>query len=143
MEKLAAALMAGTAHKVQPTFEPPTQTAETTQNKCHRPPQQPRRTLRRRQHRYHRSVTSEDVDGDDGEGDGDEPDTLVPDPVVCAEFSISSMTLWRWDRDPKLVALGLPPPITIRRRKFRSRRLLENFKTALMQIAIVRRAETA
>jgi hypothetical protein len=29
------------------------------------------------------------------------PDELVPDPQVAREFSVTLMTLWRWDRDPK------------------------------------------
>jgi hypothetical protein len=37
---------------------------------------------------------------------------LVPDPQVCREFQITSMTLWRWDHDPDL---KFPPPIRIRR----------------------------
>ena len=24
------------------------------------------------------------------------PDNLIPDPVVCAEFGVTAMTLWRW-----------------------------------------------
>jgi hypothetical protein len=63
-------------------------------------------------------------------------DALVPDAVVCAEFSITSMTLWRWDRDPDL---GFPRPIYIRRRKFRSRSLLEKFKKRMLARAIAGR----
>ena len=44
----------------------------------------------------------------------DERDDLVPDPVVWREFGVTSMTGWRWDRDPELIALGWPPPIRIR-----------------------------
>jgi len=68
-----------------------------------------------------------------------DPEELVPDPAVCREFNISSMTLYRWDHDPELVALGLPPPIVIRKRKFRSRRPLEAFKRAMLHRAITRR----
>jgi hypothetical protein len=35
------------------------------------------------------------------------PDELVPDPQVAREFNVTLMTLWRWDRDPKLAELGL------------------------------------
>ncbi len=66
-------------------------------------------------------------------------DELVPDPKVCAEFSVTDMTLWRWDQDPKLVELGWPPPIRIRKRKFRQRRALEAFKRRLVQLAINQR----
>jgi predicted DNA-binding transcriptional regulator AlpA len=63
-------------------------------------------------------------------------DHLIPDPEVCREFGICTMTLWRWDHDP---ALNFPPPIKIRTRKFRSRRLLEDFKTKLLHDAIAQR----
>jgi predicted DNA-binding transcriptional regulator AlpA len=52
-------------------------------------------------------------------------DELIPDPQVLREFNISAMTLWRWDHDPDL---DFPPPIKIRRRKFRSRQALDEFK---------------
>ncbi len=64
-----------------------------------------------------------------------EKDTLVPDTLVLKEFGISSMSLWRWDHDPDL---GFPPPIRIRRRKFRSRLALEEFKTRMIRSAIAR-----
>jgi hypothetical protein len=49
------------------------------------------------------------------------------------------MTLWRWDRDPELIALGFPPPIHIRKRKFRVRKKLEAFKHQIMRRAIAQR----
>jgi hypothetical protein len=58
---------------------------------------------------------------------------LVADPAVQREFNVSAMTLWRWDRDPDL---GFPPPIKIRKRKFRSRQLLDEFKSRLLDQAI-------
>jgi hypothetical protein len=63
-------------------------------------------------------------------------DELVPDPKVSREFGISSMTLWRWTHD---AALKFPQPIKIRGRCFRSRRLLEEFKTKLLSDAIAHR----
>jgi predicted DNA-binding transcriptional regulator AlpA len=60
-------------------------------------------------------------------------DELVPDPEVCREFSITSMTLWRWDHDPEL---RFPPPVRIRKRKFRSRRALEAFKQQMLAGAV-------
>lgn len=60
-------------------------------------------------------------------------DELVPDPEVLREFHITAMTLWRWDRDP---GLNFPPPIRIRKRKFRSRSGLDNFKQRLLQEAV-------
>jgi hypothetical protein len=64
-------------------------------------------------------------------------DELVPDPQVCREFSITSMTLWRWSNDP---CLGFPPAVKIRTRCFRSRRQLEQFKARVMRDAIEQRA---
>jgi hypothetical protein len=69
-------------------------------------------------------------------------DELVPDPQVIRELGISAMSLWRWDRDPMLIAAGWPPPIRIRNRKFRSRRALEAFKAAMSRRAIAQRADT-
>jgi hypothetical protein len=66
----------------------------------------------------------------------DEVGELVPDPQVCREFQITSMTLWRWDHDSEL---EFPPPIRIRKRKFRRRRALEAFKRRLVRNAIARR----
>jgi hypothetical protein len=60
-------------------------------------------------------------------------DELVPDPEVLREFHITAMTLRRWDRDPDL---GFPPPICIRKRKFRPRSGLDAFKQRLLQEAV-------
>jgi hypothetical protein len=65
-----------------------------------------------------------------------EKDELVPDTAVVKEFSITSMTLWRWDHD---LSLGFPPPVIIRKRKFRSRRALEEFKGRMIRTAIASR----
>ena len=46
---------------------------------------------------------------------GDAPDELVPDPQVAREFNVTLMTLWRWDRDPRLAEFGWEPPVKIRR----------------------------
>jgi hypothetical protein len=64
-----------------------------------------------------------------------EPDHHVPDPMVCAELGVTSMTLWRYDHDP---ALNFPPPIRIRKRNFRSRRLLDAWKERMLRAAIER-----
>ena len=61
------------------------------------------------------------------------PDELVPDPEVCREFKICSMTLSRWSGDPKL---SFPPAIKIKTRNYRSRRQLEAFKEQLLRTAI-------
>jgi hypothetical protein len=56
---------------------------------------------------------------------------------VRAEFGITEMTMYRWDRDPNL---GFPPKIKIRKHNFRSRRQLEEFKTKMLSQAIKDRA---
>jgi predicted DNA-binding transcriptional regulator AlpA len=63
-------------------------------------------------------------------------DELVPDPQVCKEFGITSMTLWRWDRDDEL---DFPPPVKIRKKNYRSRQLLEKFKQRMVNNAIAAR----
>jgi hypothetical protein len=64
----------------------------------------------------------------------DAPDVLVPDAEVRREFGgITSMGLWRWDNDKQMAALGWPPPLVLRGRKYRSRRKLEAFKAALVR----------
>lgn len=65
-----------------------------------------------------------------------EQDSLIPDPEVAKEFGISLMSLWRWDRDPDL---GFPPRIKIRRRNYRSRRGLDQFKAKMLRGALVRK----
>jgi predicted DNA-binding transcriptional regulator AlpA len=70
---------------------------------------------------------------------GTSPDNLIPDPVVCAEFGVTAMTLWRWTRDREL---NFPPAITIRNRNFRSRKQLEAFKARMLIRAICQRRET-
>ena len=72
--------------------------------------------------------------------DDEVPDTLVPDPQVCREFGVCSMTLWRWDRDP---TLNFPPPVKIRKRNYRSRRRLEETKERWLRIAFDARSRKA
>jgi hypothetical protein len=64
------------------------------------------------------------------------PEILVPDPKVWREFGVTEMTGSRWTRD---AALGFPPAIKVRGRNFRSRRLLEEFKSALILKALANR----
>jgi hypothetical protein len=72
----------------------------------------------------------------------EEADALIPDPKVCAELGVTAMTLWRWDRNAELIALGWAPPVYINKRKYRSRRQLEKFKAAMMARAINDRDRT-
>jgi hypothetical protein len=64
------------------------------------------------------------------------PEILVPDPVVWREFGITSMTGYRWTRDPDL---DFPPVVKVKDRNYRSRRLLEEFKTRLLHKALAGR----
>jgi predicted DNA-binding transcriptional regulator AlpA len=49
---------------------------------------------------------------------------LLPDSVVCRRYGVSSMTVWRWDRDP---ALNFPKPFRIKGRKYRDSGELDEF----------------
>jgi hypothetical protein len=135
MARLAAVLISSAAPPARPDSKPkPIPAAEPTKQ-C--PSQQMCRISRHRQQRTKREAArnhgSAHADSDDGAG----PDELVPDPEVCREFNISSMTLWRWDHD---IELDFPPPIVIRKRKFRIRRQLEEFKRRMLRNAIAQRA---
>jgi predicted DNA-binding transcriptional regulator AlpA len=98
-----------------------------------RTPAPQRRAQRRPQDRGAGRNAGED--GDDAAAAP--PDQLVPDPTVCCEFGVTSMTLYRWTRDPKL---GFPQPVKINSRCYRIRRELEEFKERLMRQAIAERA---
>jgi hypothetical protein len=65
--------------------------------------------------------------------------TLIPDPGVFRELCISSMTGWRWDRDPRMKELGWPPPIYRGRYKFRDSIQYQKFKANLLRQAIAKR----
>ena len=68
-----------------------------------------------------------------------EPDELVPEAQVRREFGdVTPMTVWRWDHDPMI---RFPRPVMIRKRKYRSRKELEEFKQRLLRDAIARRSE--
>lgn len=139
MSKLTAALMSGATQPAPSEAFQPTQASAPLVQRTRGGSQQ-HRTSRRHQQRQtkHHSVSDDD---DDSDGD-DNPDELVPDPVVCREFNISAMTLWRWDHDPELVALGFPPPVIIRKRKFRMRRQLETFKQTMVRRVTADRAHS-
>jgi hypothetical protein len=71
-------------------------------------------------------------------------DELVPDSQVRREFGgVSEMTIWRWDHDPKMAELGWPPPVYIRKRKYRSRRALSAHREACVNRAIAQRDKAA
>jgi hypothetical protein len=61
-------------------------------------------------------------------------DEFLPDAQVRRELGgQSDMTTARWDKSEEMRALGWPPPIVIRGRKFRSRNAIEAFKQALVR----------
>ena len=61
------------------------------------------------------------------------PDTLVPQPRVQAEFGVSCMTIWRWQRNEKL---DFPAAIRLNNRNYFSRRALEEWKKRLIDAAL-------
>jgi hypothetical protein len=67
----------------------------------------------------------------------DKPDELVPDAQVRIELgNISAMQMWRYDNQPELIDPTWPPPVRFGVKKFRSRKQLEAFKTAMTQKAM-------
>jgi hypothetical protein len=64
-------------------------------------------------------------------------DDLIPDPEVWRALGITSMSLYRWTRDP---ALGFPPIIKIRKRNFRSRAALTAWCGLMVRRSAAQRA---
>jgi predicted DNA-binding transcriptional regulator AlpA len=135
MEIIKAALMCSTAQSAPAMRSPtPVNKPEATRKRPSTHRDLPRKAAaRRRPQLQHRDQDSDD-DSDDGEPAA--PDELVPDPAVCREFGIVSMTLWRWTRDKEL---QFPPAVQIRGRNFRSRRQLQAFKERMIRAAVVQR----
>jgi hypothetical protein len=88
-----------------------------------------------------KATTANTRDVKAGQESSDEPDAFVPDRQVQREFSITPMTLNRWDHDPALCRLGWAVPIKIRNRNFRSRRAIEAFKATMLRLAIANRSK--
>ena len=63
-------------------------------------------------------------------------DALIPDAQVAEEMGVTLMSLWRWDRNKKLIEAGWPPPVYLNKRRYRGRKLLEEFKAQLIERAI-------
>jgi hypothetical protein len=70
----------------------------------------------------------------------DEVGPLISDVKVRADLDITEMTGWRWDRDPRMAALGWPPAIYRGRYKFRSLPAYRRFKANLLRQALDRRS---
>lgn len=60
----------------------------------------------------------------------DAEDRLIPDPQVWRQLGVTSMTGWRWTRDP---ALDFPPPIKIKNRNYRSQRALGAWRDRMVR----------
>jgi hypothetical protein len=63
-------------------------------------------------------------------------DTFVADGVVAQELGVSTMTLWRYDHDNKMIDAGWPAKIVMGRRNYRSRNALEEFKASMLRRAM-------
>jgi hypothetical protein len=67
-------------------------------------------------------------------------DVLVPDSQVAVELGgVSRMTVFRWDHDPAMAALGFPARVMMNGRGYRFRRALEKFKQNLMRKGLAAR----
>jgi hypothetical protein len=101
----------------------------------------PRRKLKARKKRKTAVVAIERV-GALADNPSAAPDRLVPDATARAELGgVSKMTWWRWQRDPRMAALGFPVAIVLCDRTYRSRAELEAFKARLMQEGIKARSQ--
>jgi hypothetical protein len=140
MDKMSAklgALLGSTAAYEPPAPPPPPQT-ETSAVLT------PKRVATRRpgasasRHRPQHRTASRDGDrrDDDGGNDDGGDDELIPDPRVAELFGISLMTLWRWTHDRDL---RFPPAVQIRKRNFRSRKQLDQFRSRMLRDSITRR----
>jgi hypothetical protein len=63
--------------------------------------------------------------------------TLMPDSAVARRYGVHTKTLTRWDNTPEL---GFPPPVRIRRRRYRSIVELEAWDARNSRAAAVRAA---
>jgi hypothetical protein len=66
-------------------------------------------------------------------------DTFVTDSAVARELGVSTMTLWRYDHDNKMIDAGWPAKIVMGRRNYRSRLALEEFKANMLRHAMLAR----
>jgi len=63
-------------------------------------------------------------------------DELIADPQVRRELGgISDMTIWRWDHGITRAPSGWQPPARIGGRKYRTRKMVEDVKAALLKPA--------
>jgi hypothetical protein len=69
----------------------------------------------------------------------DDRDVWIPDDEFIKELGIGRMSMHRYDRDPVMHALGWPPPMKIKERNYRSRRVTEAFKANMLKRAMAAR----
>jgi hypothetical protein len=71
----------------------------------------------------------------------DDPGDLMTDAACRRELGgISSVTLWKYTNDK---SLGFPPPVKIRKRNYRPRKLFDAFKARLIAQALAERSSGA
>lgn len=93
------------------------------------PPYGPAHKRSSRQAGNHPVAAPHKRQGDRASGDEDEdgkPRKYLTGPQVCARYSITDMTLWRWLQDP---ALGFPQPtLIVRQRRFWDEAVLRDWE---------------
>jgi hypothetical protein len=66
---------------------------------------------------------------------------LISDTDIRRDLGgLSRMSIWRWDRDPHMAALGWPPPESVNGRNHRDAEQYETFRSRLAREAINKRA---
>jgi hypothetical protein len=75
------------------------------------------------------------------ENTGEMPDQFVADPDVACELGISLMSIWRYDHSAELAEMGWPAKVSMRKRNFRSRHQLEQFKNNMLRRAMAERKQ--
>jgi hypothetical protein len=63
----------------------------------------------------------------------------TPDTQVRRELSVTRMTLHRWDRDPRMRAIGWPARLRVGSRNHRDTEAYKKFKAKMAREAIARR----
>ena len=64
-------------------------------------------------------------------------DELIPDPQICRNYKITSMTLWRWRRNSKI---DYPHPIKIGERNYVPRAADNAFRQRMIMRSIEERS---
>jgi hypothetical protein len=65
---------------------------------------------------------------------------LISDTDIRRDLGgLSRMSIWRWDHDPDMAALGWPPPESVNGRNHRDAEKYESFRGRLAREAIARR----